>query len=513
MKMLAILDFGSQFCHLILKQLRFLRYPARIYPHDVSVEILLKDGVKGIIFSGGPRSIYEEDAPLPDQRIYELGVPILGICYGSNLVATHFGGDVKRVGKAEYGIEIMDVLKREHPLTRGLNDKEQVLMSHGDSIERLPPSAQLLGKTKKVVAIFSIDDKKVYGVQFHPEVHHSPHGKMILENFARICGLEKVKYMQNFLEEQVKRIKKQVLPDEHVLMAVSGGIDSTVAALIIERAIGDRLHCVFVDNGLMRKNEVQEVRSVYEKLFTNFYFVDTSRKFLDALTGITDPQEKRWVIGKTFYEVFHEFKESLRKKGINLKYLGQGTIYPDRIESAAPSKTASHIKQHHNLVPLPNYLQLELIEPLKDLFKFEVRELGRELGLDDHFLTRHPFPGPGLAVRCLGEITEERLEALRDADAIFMELVRSYGLHDKVWQAFAVLLPVKTVGVQGDERTYREVIALRVVESRDAMTATVPEIPWSLLQEAARRIVDEIPLVNRVVLDITGKPPATIEWE
>lgn len=513
MNMIAIYDFGSQFCHLILKQLRFLRYPAKIYPHDVPVETLLKDQVKGIIFSGGPRSIFEEDAPHPDQRVYDLKLPILGICYGSNLVAAHFGGEVRRVGKAEYGIETVRIVDQNHPLTKGMASEEQVLMSHGDSIEQLPPTAKLLGMTRKVTAMFSLDERKAFGVQFHPEVHHTPNGKNILENFARLCGVEKIEYMQDFLEEQVKQIRKQVLPDEHVLMAVSGGIDSTVAALIIERAVGERLHCVFVDNGLMRKNEVQEVCSAYEQLFTNFYFIDASNNFLAALAGVTDPQEKRQIIGRTFYEVFYEFKETLRKKGINLRYLGQGTIYPDRIESAAPSKTASHIKQHHNLVPLPEYLQLELIEPLKDLFKFEVRELGKKLGLSDHFLTRHPFPGPGLAVRCLGVVTRERLEALREADAIFLDLIKKYDLYDKIWQAFAVLLPVKTVGVQGDERTYREVIALRVVESRDAMTATVPEIPWALLQEAARRIVDAIPQVNRVVLDITGKPPATIEWE
>ncbi len=513
MKMIAILDFGSQFCHLILKQLRILNYKAKIYPHDVSAAMLQEEGVKGIIFSGGPRSIFEEHAPYPDPRIYELKVPILGICYGSNLVAARYGGEVKRAGKAEYGVETVRILEREHPLTKGLSEEEQVLMSHGDSIEHLPSSARLLGQTKKVVAMFSMDEQKMYGVQFHPEVHHTPHGKVILENFARICGLKKIEYMQDFLQEQISQIRKRVLPNEHVLMAVSGGIDSTVAALMIEKAVGERLHCVFVDNGLMRKNEVQEVRLVYEKMFTNFYLIDASTRFLQALKNLEDPQEKRKTIGKIFYEVFHDFTESLKQKGINLRYLGQGTIYPDRIESAAPSKTASHIKQHHNLVPLPEYLQLELIEPLKDLFKFEVRELGKKMGLSENFLTRHPFPGPGLAVRCLGKITKERLDALRESDAILLELIRKYGLYNDVWQAFAVLLPVKTVGVQGDERTYREVIALRIVESRDAMTATVPSIPWALLHEAARRIVDEVPLVNRVVLDITGKPPATIEWE
>ncbi len=511
--MIVILDFGSQFCHLILKQLRYLQYSARIFPHDISVNELSSFNIDGIIFSGGPKSIFEEEAPHPDPRIYDLNVPILGICYGSNLIAEYYGGTVKRVGKAEYGIEMVDVLDRHHPLTEGLMEKEQVLMSHGDSIEALPPSAKILGRTKKVIAIFALDDRKAYGVQFHPEVHHTPNGKIILENFARICEAEKKKDMQDFITDQVWRIRNTVGPNEHVLMAVSGGIDSTVAAMIIEEAIGDRLHCVFVDNGLMRKNEVPQVRKNYEKFFTNFYVVDASEKFLSALRGVTDPQQKRRIIGKMFYEVFHEFKEKLSQQGINLRYLGQGTIYPDRIESAAPSKTASHIKQHHNLVPLPEYLKLELIEPLKDLFKFEVREIGRKLGLDDYFLQRHPFPGPGLAVRCLGEITRERLDALREADAIFEEIIRKYGIYEDAWQAFAVLLPVKTVGVQGDERTYREVIALRVVESKDAMTATVPSLPWQLLYEAARRIVDEIPLVNRVVLDVTSKPPATIEWE
>ncbi len=513
--MIAILDFGSQFCHLILKKLRYLKIPAKIFPFDVKAEVLQQHNVKGIIFSGGPRSIYEPNAPHPDPKIYALNLPILGICYGSNLVAAHFGGDVKRTGKAEYGIETLYVTNLNHPLMKGLQKEEQVLMSHGDNIEQLPPTAQLLGKTKKVIAAFAIDDKKAYGVQFHPEVHHTPHGALLLENFTKICNVEKTDLHEDFIEKQVTEIKNTVKEDEHVLVAVSGGVDSTVTALIIAKAVPNRLHAIFINNGLLRKNEAEEVNEMYKHLFpqSNYYYVDASEKFLSRLRDVTDPQKKRLIIGQTFNEVYGELVKELRSKGINLKYLGQGTIYPDRIESAAPSKQASKIKQHHNLVPLPKYLNLQLIEPLKDLFKFEVREIGKRLGLSEKFIKRHPFPGPGLAVRCLGQLTKERLDTLREADAILHELVLKYDLYDTVWQSFAVLLPVKTVGVQGDERTYREVIAIRIVESVDAMTATVPELPWEFLKECAQRIVDEVPGVNRVVLDITSKPPATIEWE
>ena len=508
--MIYIIDFGSQVCHLISKKLHELGYDNKIISPDNALEEIEKQKPRAIIFSGGPDSIYEKDALTIDPRIYELGIPILGICYGHQLMAHQLGGKVVRHAEREYGIYKMKVLERS-PLFEGLEDEEQVLMSHADSVAEVPPGFKVIGRTERCIAAMANDEKKLYGIQLQPEVIHTPKGVKILDNFARLAGTPKKEISQDIVDKLVKEIKERV--NAPILMAVSGGIDSTVAAELIELAVPDLLHCVFVDTGLLRKNEVEEIKKIYTSIFKNFHFVDASETFLSRLKGVTDPEQKRKIIGNTFIEVFEEKVKELEKTVGKFKFLGQGTIYPDRIESAASSKNSAKIKTHHNVGGLPERLNFELVEPLANMYKYEVRQLARKLDIPEQILKKHPFPGPGLAVRCLGEITKEKLEILREADAILEDELKKANLYDQFWQAFVVLLPVKTVGVMGDERTYEHACVIRIVSSVDGMTADVPNIDLKTLKKIAQKIVNEVKGINRVAYDITTKPPGTIEWE
>ncbi|MCX6767589.1 MAG: glutamine-hydrolyzing GMP synthase, partial [Candidatus Micrarchaeota archaeon] len=458
--------------------------------------------------------------PKIDEEILSLGVPVLGICYGHQLIAKAVGGKVERGKKKEYGKQEITA-KDKRDLFKGLDERETVWMSHGDAVTALPPGFDVLASTRECpIAAYRGRSpaspgiaQSVYGVQFHPEVHHTPSGKKILENFVfTACKAARDWNPGNLVEKTVGEARAEV-GGAGVLMAVSGGVDSTVAAAIMQRAAGDRLHCVFVDTGLLRKNEAQQVRESLKKIgLKHVHFVDASKKFLSDLKGVTDPEEKRKRIGHAFIQVFEEKARELKEKHGEIAFLAQGTIYPDRIESAQPSKKAAKIKSHHNLT-LPDKMQLKIIEPLKDFYKDDVRKLGAALGLPREMLSRHPFPGPGLAVRIPGEVTEEKLAILREADDVFTSELRKSGLYDDVWQAFAALLPVKTVGVMGDARTYEYVAALRAVTSRDGMTADWARLPHEFLEKVSNRIVNEVKGVNRVVYDITQKPPATIEYE
>ena len=449
-----------------------------------------------------------------DRKILDLGIPIFGICYGLQLMAKFVGGEVLAGKLKEFGKKILYV-KKNGKLLKGLSRKEQVWMSHGDLVTKLPKDFEILASTDSCpIAAFENNSKKLYGIQFHAEVVHTPKGSQILKNFIfDICKAKKYWHMKNLSKKLIKEIKKEVGKNS-VIMGVSGGVDSTVAATLMHKAIGNRLYCVFVDHGLIRKNEAEEVKNFFEKKlkFKHFYFVDASILFLEKLKGVTDPEEKRKIIGHTFIEVFESKVIELEKKHPTIKFLGQGTIYPDRIESAQPTKYASKIKSHHNIT-LPDKMKLKVIEPLKEFYKDEVRKLGKELKIPAEILNRHPFPGPGLAIRILGEVTEERLKILREADYIFIEELKKSGYYDMTWQAFAALLPVKAVGVMGDARTYEYIISLRAVTSIDAMTADWAKLPNELLEKISTRIINEVRGVNRLVYDISQKPPATIEYE
>lgn len=516
---IVVLDFGGQYTHLISRRVRELRVYSEILPFNVDLRELEARRVKGIILSGGPRSVYEEGGPKVGPEFFEWcekrGVPVLGICYGHQLIAHVLGGEVERGEKREYGRTILYV-EEEDELFKGLNVVETVWMSHGDSVAKLPEGFKVLGRTEKTpIAAYANPEKRVFGVQFHPEVSHTSKGLKILENFVfGICGCKPTWTVENWVEEIVNGVREMLKEEGNIIMAVSGGVDSTVAATIIHMAAGERLHCVFVDNGLLRRGEAEEVVKTFrEKLgFKNFHVVDAGDLFLERLKGVTDPEEKRRIIAHTFIEVFEKKAAELEEKYGKFKFLGQGTIYPDRVESAATSQAAARIKSHHN-VTLPEKMTLKVVEPLASLYKDEVRRLGEKLGIPREVLWRHPFPGPSLAVRVLGEVTREKLEIVRAADAIVEEEIRRAGVYEKLWQAFAVLLPVKAVGVMGDARTYEYVVAVRAVESTDAMTANFAKLDWNLLERIASRIVNEVKGVNRVVYDITNKPPATIEWE
>jgi GMP synthase (glutamine-hydrolysing) len=514
MKMILVLNFGAQYGHLIARRIRDLGVYSEVAGSDISIKEIKKLNPNGIILSGGPFSVSEENGPTMDPGVLELKIPILGICYGLQLIAKLKGGKVLTGGLKEYGKAVIKT-KNSGKLLKGLSKKEQVWMSHGDSVEQLPPDFEILASTDNCkVAAVENDKKKIYGVQFHPEVIHTKSGNKIIENFAfGICKSEKDWNIKNLTEKVVTQVKKEV-GNNLVIMGVSGGVDSTVAAHIIHQAIGDRIHCVFIDHGLIRKNESKEVKDFFEnKLkFKHFYMVDASEIFLKKLKGVTDPEKKRKIIGHAFIEVFEKKVSELEKIHPAIKFLGQGTIYPDRIESAEPSKHASKIKSHHNL-SLPEKMKLKVLEPLKDFYKDEVRELGKEMNIPDKLLNRHPFPGPGLAIRILGQITGNRLKILRDADHIFIEELKNSNYYDKTWQALAALLPVKTVGVKGDGRTYEYIISLRAVTSVDAMTADWARLPDWLLEKISNRIINEVAGVNRVLYDISQKPPATIEYE
>jgi len=510
--MFVVINFGSQVAHLIARRVRDLNVYSEILHYDVSVDKIKQMNPSGIILSGGPSSVYGKKAPLVDSRVYDLGIPILGICYGLQLIGKKFG-KVENHQIKEYGKKILYVNK-ESNLLKGLKKEEQVWMSHGDSITKME-GFDIIGSTDSCkVAAVENNSKKIYGVQFHPEVIHTLKGNQIFKNFIfDICKAKKDFNIKDMKKKLIQDIKEEVGQDE-VLLGASGGVDSTVAAVLMHEAIGSRLHCVFIDHGLIRKNERKEVEEAFKKnfKFENYYSVDASKEFLSKLKGVKDPEQKRKIIGHTFIEVFEKKVKELEKKHPKIKFLGQGTIYPDRIESAQPSKAASKIKSHHNLT-LPEKMNLKVIEPLKDFYKDGVRKLGGELGIPSSLLNRHPFPGPGLGIRILGEVTPSRVKILQEADYIFISELKKTGQYDKIWQALAALLPVKTVGVMGDARTYEYMISLRAVTSVDAMTADWAKIPNDILERISSRIVNEVKGVNRVVYDITQKPPGTIEYE
>ncbi len=515
--LILVLNFGGQYCHLIARRVREMGVKSEILPNNASAKDIASKRPSGIILSGGPANLSDGNAPLCDSEIFNLGLPVLGICYGHQLMAVKTGGKVEKGKTKEYGASRITLTEdgSKSSLFSGMGDVQKVWLSHGDHVAALGKGFAITAKSDDGVTAGVEDAKrKFYGVQFHPEVVHTLNGKKMIENFVfKICRAEKDWFPEK-LEKQLLIEIKELVGTEKVLMGVSGGVDSTVAAALIHRAVGKNLHCVFIDHGLLRKNEAQEVRQIFEKQlkFENFQLVDASKEFLDALKGIVDPEQKRKIIGHKFIEVFERESEKLAKKAGRIGFLGQGTIYPDRIESAQASKTAAKIKSHHNLT-LPEKMNLKLVEPLKELYKDEVRQVGKRIGIPEELVKRHPFPGPGLGVRILGEITEERLKILRDADSIFIDELKTSGQYDKIWQAFAALFPVKTVGVMGDSRTYEYAIALRAVTSVDGMTADWAKIPPEILERISNRIVNEVRGANRVLYDVTQKPPGTIEYE
>lgn len=510
--MIVVLNFGSQVAHLIARRVRDLGVQAEIVPFDTPASAILKHNPVGIILSGGPASVLEKGSPRPDKDIFKLGIPVLGICYGHQVMAHMLGGKVTKGKHREFGKEILSVRNRQG-IFQGVASKEIVWFSHGDQVSSLPKGCtQTASTTGCTHAAFADSKNNFYGIQFHLEVTHTQHGERMLKNFLfSICKAKKNWNISSVAENIIADIKSEV-GRKHVVVGISGGVDSLVAATLIHRAIGNRLHAVFVDTGLLRKGEVEQVSSYLRKHgFKGLHVVDASKLFLSRLKGVSDPEEKRKIIGHSFIEVFEKaIKNELKKHTI--AYLAQGTIYPDRIESASTSNTAAKIKSHHNLT-LPEKMGFEILEPIKDLYKDEVRRVGLVLGLPRELLWRHPFPGPGLAVRIVGDITEERLRILREADAVFIEELRKAGEYEKIWQAFAALLPVKVVGVMGDGRTYEYVIALRAVDSIDGMSADWHKIPNELLEKISSAIISKVRGVNRVLYDITQKPPATIEYE
>ncbi|MGB9664136.1 MAG: glutamine-hydrolyzing GMP synthase [Ignavibacteria bacterium] len=507
---ILVIDFGSQYTQLILRRVRENKVFAVIKTNEISIEDILAKNPKGIILSGGPASVYDSNAPKISPKIFDLNIPVLGICYGFQLLTKLLGGEVEKSDKREFGFAKIKIIEK-NKLFSHLPDSFNVWMSHSDKVIQLAENFIPLASTENTeFAAAYHPEKNIYGVQFHPEVYHTQFGNEIIKNFLfKICNCTPNWQMKNFIEEKINEIKEKV-SNNLVVCALSGGVDSTVAAILIQKAIGNRLHCIHIDTGLMRKNESQEIINFFKKYFNlNLHFVSASQIFLNRLKGIFDPEEKRKIIGRTFIEVF---EKAIKKIG-DVKFLVQGTLYPDVVESGAFSKNSSVIKTHHNVGGLPENLKFELIEPLRELFKDEVRELGKELQIPEEFLKRHPFPGPGLAVRIIGEVNKENLEVLREADFIFIEELKKNDLYDKVWQAFTVLLPVKSVGVMGDERSYGNTIVLRAVTSLDGMTADWAKLNYEFLNLVSNRIINEIKGVNRVVYDITSKPPATIEWE
>lgn len=509
--MIVIIDFGSQFNQLIARRVREHQVYCQIIPSTAPFEKIQELKPLGIILSGGPSSIYEENSPVVDKKIFDLGVPILGICYGMHYMIHALEGKIKRAQKREYGFAELKIEKQE-PLFTDLGQSLQCWMSHGDSPEKLPIGFTSIASTENTNnAAIANFEKNFYGLQFHPEVEHSHKGSEMIKNFLfNVCKCTKNWTMGSFAENTIKQIKDRV-KEKKVIMGLSGGVDSSVAATLIHKAIGKNLYCIFVDNGLLRKNEKSDLEvNLISNLDMNIKFVDAKKKFLTALKGVSDPEKKRKIIGNLFIEVF----ESEADKIDNAKFLGQGTLYPDIIESkSAFGGPTSIIKSHHNVGGLPEKMKLDLIEPLDLLFKDEVRKLGLSLGLNEDLVFRQPFPGPGLAIRIMGEITEKRLSILREADALVLEEIKNAGLYRKLWQSFAVLLPIKSVGVMGDKRTYDNCIAIRAVNSNDAMTADWAKLPHDLLGKISNRIINEVDHVNRVVFDITSKPPGTIEWE
>ena len=509
---IIIFDFGSQYSWLIARRVRECRVYCEVVPPDAKWEQIAHLNPKGFILSGGPASVYAPGAPLAPDYVFEGNIPVLGICYGMQLLVHQFGGKVAPAEKHEYGLAILHRTDCGSPLFEGLPETMPVWMSHGDQVVELPPGFSSLAYTENSpYAAISYRDKFI-GLQFHPEVSHTPHGKDLLRNFLyNICGCRGGWTPQNFISEAIESIRREVGERGKVICALSGGVDSTVTAVLVHKAIGERLYCIFVNTGLLRKEEAERLlRTFREKLGINVIYVDASNRFLERLRGVVDPEEKRRVIGEEFIRVF---EEEAMKLG-DVQFLAQGTLYPDVVESAAtPTGRAARIKTHHNVGGLPEKMNLKLIEPLRNLFKDEVREVGLALGLPEDVVWRQPFPGPGLAIRIIGEVTPERLEILRAADWIVMNEIKKAKLYRQLWQSFAILIPLRSVGVMGDQRTYKYVIAIRAVVSEDAMTADWARLPYDVLARISTRIVNEVPEVNRVVYDISTKPPATIEWE
>jgi len=507
---IAVLDFGSQYTQLIARRIREAKVYSEILPYCIDLEKMQQDPPKGIILSGGPASVYEAQAPVCDKKVFKLGIPILGICYGAQLIAQVSRGKVIKTSQAEYG-RVNVILDKWEDIFYGFPDSTTCWMSHQDLVENIPPNFEVIARSENTkVAAMVNKEKKIYGVQFHPEVSHTPLGKKLLENFLyRICQCQSNWNLESFIQESIKDIKERIGKGK-VVAGVSGGIDSIVAAVLTHKAISNQLYCIFINNGLLRKGEAEEVQKRFKNNFKiDLIYVDASERFLKRLKGISDPEIKRKIVGEEFIRVFEEKAKDIGE----VEYLLQGTLYPDVIESISLEGPSSTIKSHHNVGGLPEEMKLKVLEPLKYLFKDEVRKVAKKLKFPDEVIWRQPFPGPGLSIRIIGSVDEKKLDILREADDIIKQEIKKNALYKKVWQSFGILLPIKTVGVMGDIRTYDFVLALRIVNSSDGMTADWSKIPYTVLGKIANRIINEVEGINRIVYDISSKPPATIEWE